>query len=60
MKIEDFADISDCLRGGIFILLLRRSRVYWQSLAGDAGDYLKPSLEESAIVDAADYLRPSL
>ena len=28
MKIEDFADISDCLRGGIFVLLYRGEVVY--------------------------------
>ena len=28
MKIEDFADISECLRGGIFVLLYRGEVVY--------------------------------
>ena len=28
MKLEDFADISDCLRGGIFVLLYRGEVVY--------------------------------
>ena len=28
MKLEDLADISDCLRGGIFVLLYRGEVVY--------------------------------
>lgn len=28
MKLEDFADISECLRGGIFVLLYRGEVVY--------------------------------